>query len=137
MSGTATAQKPPQKPAAQATTATPAASASAAEKPPEPKKLAPKFRPEGQKDETFCPRAGDWVFFYPLGDFGASPVPAMCTQDGDIQRAMSLEVHYVGNIIHVNASKHMHDHASPRDRERNGGWSWNRGISPAPPEKKS
>lgn len=91
------------------------------------------FRPEPEKDESFTARAGDWVFWYINGDKGASPVPAMVTKDGDIQRALSLEVHNHGYVSYVNAAKHMHDNATEIDRERNGGWTWNRGVRPPAP----
>jgi len=125
MSVTSQAAVKPKPPEA---TAKPAAAVAAAA----PARLVVKFHKEEPKDESFAARSGEWVFFYPQGDFGASPIPAMVTMDSDIQRALSLEVHYVGNIVHMNASKHMHDRATPIDRERNGGWSWNRGIKPLP-----
>jgi len=83
-------------------------------------------------DETNIPQAGDWVFFYPLADRGAKPVPAMVLQDSDSQRAVDLELHYVGNIGYAFASKHMDGKATEFDRERNGGWAWNRTVSPLP-----
>lgn len=97
-----------------------------------PAELKANFRPEPEKDETFTPRAGDWVFWYMNGDKGASPIPAMVTKDGDIQRALALEIHNMGYVSYVNASKHMHDNATVIDRERNGGWTWNRGVRPQP-----
>ncbi len=83
-------------------------------------------------DETNIPQAGDWVFFYPLADRGAKPIPAMVLQDSDQQRAADLELHYVGNIGYAFASKHMDGKATEFDRERNGGWAWNRTVSPIP-----
>ena len=125
MSGaTATANVKMQTPSKQSAPATAAAAPAAPAKPEVKYLVLPEI------DETLTPRAGDRVFWYPQGDFGGSPVPAIVTRDGDMQRAMSLTVFHEGYMSFVMASKHMHSTATVTDRERNGGWAWNRGIKP-------
>lgn len=90
---------------------------------------------ETRIEESRIPLSGDWVFHYPLGDPGSKPVPAMVLVDADRQRALTLELHLPGSISYVYASKHLGDNAHQRDRERSGGWAWNRTFTPKPPEK--
>lgn len=94
--------------------------------------------PNNQKTETVkenpelrIPKRGDWVWWYLEGDFGATPIPAMVTNDPDMQRACSLTIFEDGRFDFVKAAKHMHHKATPTDRNRNGGWSWARGVQPA------
>lgn len=92
------------------------------------------YRPEKPISENFIPQVGDWVFFYPMGDASAKPHPAIVTLENGVQRTLSLTIFYSGgNIGHTQATKHMgQEKVTLKDRERNGGWAWNRTFKAKP-----
>jgi hypothetical protein len=90
-----------------------------------------KYRPEEIADESFTPRAGDRVFWFPTGDPKDKPHAAIVNVDSNAQRVVSLSIFYNG-VVEKTAVKHMGVNATQIDRRSNGGWAWNREFKPAP-----
>jgi hypothetical protein len=95
-----------------------------------------KYRPEEKIDESYTPRAGDRVFWYPTGDPRDKPHAAIVNVDCGPQRVVSLSIFYNG-VVEKSAVKHLSVNATEIDRRSNGGWAWNRTYESAvtAPEK--
>jgi hypothetical protein len=96
-----------------------------------------KYRTEEKIDESYTPRAGDRVFWYPTGDPRDKPHAAIVTVDCGPQRVVALSIFYNG-VVEKSAVKHMSVSATEIDRRANGGWAWTRTYEPiavAAPEK--
>lgn len=102
------------------------------------------FRPDtALLDESYAPRVGDKVFWFPTGDITNSPHVAFVTMDSNLERVLSLAVVYPGmtGVLSYQSVKHYSTPGvSEKDRNQNGFWAWNRCppkdlLPPAPPKQ--